>query len=46
MSTSSAPPTRLPRLLSGNILLPLIIIFGYVAFLITGIDAGRNGGHR
>ena len=44
MSTSSAPPTRLPRFLSGNILLPLIIIFGYVAFLITGIDAGRNGG--
>jgi hypothetical protein len=45
MSSSSAPPTRLPRFLSGNILLPLIIIFGYVAFLITGIDAGRNGGH-
>jgi hypothetical protein len=45
MAGSSAPPSRLPRLLSGNILLPLIIIFGYVAFLITGIDAGRNGGH-
>lgn len=45
MSTSSAPPTRLPRFLSGTILLPLIIVFGYVAFLITGIDAGRNGGH-
>ena len=45
MSTASAPPTRLPRYLSGNVLLPLIIIFGYVAFLITGIDAGRNGGH-
>lgn len=45
MSTSSAPPTRLPRVLSGTVLLPLIIVFGYVAFLITGIDAGRNGGH-
>lgn len=44
MSTSSAPPTRLPRFMSANILLPLIIVFGYVAFLITGIDAGRNGG--
>lgn len=45
MARSSAPPTRLPRFLSANILLPPIIIFGYVAFLITGIDAGRNGGH-
>ncbi|HEU5349742.1 MAG TPA: hypothetical protein VFU63_14110, partial [Ktedonobacterales bacterium] len=44
MASPSAPPTRLPRFLSGNVLLPLIIVFGYVAFLITGIDAGRNSG--
>ena len=44
MTSPSAPPTRSPRFLSANILLPLIIVFGYVAFLITGIDAGRNGG--
>ncbi len=43
MTSPSAPPTRSPRFLSANILLPLIIVFGYVAFLITGIDAGRNG---
>ena len=44
MTSPSAPPTRSPRFLSANILLPLIIVFGYVAFLITGIDAGRNSG--
>ncbi len=44
MTSLSAPPTRSPRFLSANILLPLIIVFGYVAFLITGIDAGRTGG--
>lgn len=41
---STASPTRMPWYLSGSLLLPLIIVFGYVAFLITGIDAGRNGG--
>ena len=45
MASSSAPPTRLPRFLAGSILLPLIIVFGYVAFLITGVDAARDGGH-
>jgi hypothetical protein len=44
-SAPAAPPTRSRGFLSANILLPLIVIFGYVAFLITGIDAGRNGGH-
>lgn len=32
------------RVLSPQVLLPFIVIFGYVAFLITGIDAGRNSG--
>lgn len=45
MASPSAPPTRMPRFLAGSILLPLIIVFGYVAFLVTGIDAARDGGH-
>ncbi|HET8909566.1 MAG TPA: hypothetical protein VFN11_21635 [Ktedonobacterales bacterium] len=48
MASPSAPSTvsqtPLPKLLSGPVLLPLIVVFGYVAFVITGIDAGRNGG--
>lgn len=42
MASPSAPPTRLPRILSASVLLPLIIVFGYVAFLITGVDATRT----
>jgi hypothetical protein len=40
--TSSSVRSNAPSFLPRQVLLPLIVIFGYVAFLITGISAAGN----